>query len=155
MSAPGRVQRKVGLRFTPIECSLTGQNRASTYEVIFIPFRPTAEIVRQLIKCYCYRPDEYYPTPALDVGPSGKPLLDGRRRIILNNSGRSVYSIQGHLPDKTFIGRIGKGFDFLGCYFSREPLRVAEKTREKHVLHIIRLYEQLRQKKATPPNANC
>jgi RNA-directed DNA polymerase len=53
-------------------------------------------------------------------------------------------------PDKTFIGRIGKGFDFLGYYFSREPLRVAEKTREKHVLHIIRLYEQLRQKKATP-----
>ena len=65
-------------------------------------------------------------------------------------SGRSVNPIQGHLPDKTFIGRIGKGFDFLGYYFSREPLRVAEKTREKHVLHIIRLYEQLRKKKATP-----
>jgi len=31
--------------------------------------------------------------------------------------------------------------------FSR--LKVAEKTREKHVLHIVRLYEQLRQKKAT------
>jgi hypothetical protein len=38
----------------------------------------------------------------------------------------------------------------IGYYFSREPLRVAEKTREKHVLHIIRLYEQLRKKKATP-----
>ena len=29
---------------------------------------------------------EYYPTPALDVRPSDKPLLDGRRRIILNMS---------------------------------------------------------------------
>ena len=52
-------------------------------------------------------------------------------------------------PDKTFIGRIGKGFDFLGYHFSRKPLEVAQKTREKHALHIIRLYEQLRQKKAT------
>jgi len=52
-------------------------------------------------------------------------------------------------PDKTFIGKIEKGFDFLGYRFSREPLKVAEKTWEKHVLHIIQLYEQLRQKKAT------
>ncbi len=53
-------------------------------------------------------------------------------------------------PDKTFIGRIGKIFDFLGYHFSREPLRVAEKTQAKHVSHINRLYEQLRKKKATP-----
>ena len=52
-------------------------------------------------------------------------------------------------PDKTFIGRIEHGFDFLGYHFSREPLKVAGKTVENHVLQIVRLYEQLRKKKAT------
>ena len=52
-------------------------------------------------------------------------------------------------PDKTFIGRIEKGFDFLGYHFSRAPLRLARKTWAKHALHIIRLYEQLSKKKAT------
>jgi len=52
-------------------------------------------------------------------------------------------------PDKTFIGKIEKGFDFLGYHFSNEPLKLAEKTVEKHALHFVRLYEQLRQKKAT------
>jgi hypothetical protein len=33
--------------------------------------------------------------------------------------------------DKTFIGRIEWGFDFLGCHFSPEGLAVAEKTIEK------------------------
>jgi len=36
---------------------------------------------------------EYYPTPALAVGLSGKPLFDGRRRIILNNNGYLIYSV--------------------------------------------------------------
>ncbi len=52
-------------------------------------------------------------------------------------------------PDKTFIGKIEKGFDFLGYHFSLDPLKVAEKTWEKHAFHIVRLYEQLRIKKAT------
>ncbi len=52
-------------------------------------------------------------------------------------------------PDKTFIGKIEKGFDFLGYHFSREPLKIARITWQKHALHIIQLYEQLRQKKAT------
>jgi hypothetical protein len=52
-------------------------------------------------------------------------------------------------PDKTFIGKIEKGFDFLGYHFSREPLKIAQITWQKHTLHIIQLYEQLRQKKAT------
>jgi len=52
-------------------------------------------------------------------------------------------------PDKTFIGKIEKGFDFLGYHFSREFLKVAEKVWGKHDLHIIPHYERLRQKKAT------
>jgi RNA-directed DNA polymerase len=52
-------------------------------------------------------------------------------------------------PDKTFIGKIEKGFDFLGYHFSREPLKIARITWQKHALHTVRLYEQLRKKKAT------
>jgi RNA-directed DNA polymerase len=52
-------------------------------------------------------------------------------------------------PDKTFIGKISKGFDFLGYHFDGKQLTVAAKTIEKHVLHHRQLYEQLRMKKAT------
>jgi RNA-directed DNA polymerase len=52
-------------------------------------------------------------------------------------------------PDKTFIGKIEKGFDFLDYHFSKEPLKIARITWQKHALQIIRLYEQLRIKKAT------
>jgi hypothetical protein len=52
-------------------------------------------------------------------------------------------------PDKTFIGKISRGWDFLGYYFDGKQLTVAAKTVEKHVLHYRQLYEQLRNKKAT------
>jgi RNA-directed DNA polymerase len=45
-------------------------------------------------------------------------------------------------PDKTFIGRIARGFDFLGYHFSRTGLRVARSTLRKANDHIVRLYEQ-------------
>jgi RNA-directed DNA polymerase len=52
-------------------------------------------------------------------------------------------------PDKTFIGRISRGWDFLGYHFDGSQLTVAAKTVEKHVLRYRQLYEQLRMKKAT------
>lgn len=52
-------------------------------------------------------------------------------------------------PDKTFIGRIKKGFDFLGYHFSREPLRIANITVKKHVERFNRLYEQQKDNKDT------
>jgi RNA-directed DNA polymerase len=52
-------------------------------------------------------------------------------------------------PDKTFIGKISRGWDFLGYYFDGKQLTVAAKTVEKHVLHYRQLYEKLRMKKAT------
>jgi hypothetical protein len=52
-------------------------------------------------------------------------------------------------PDKTFIGKISKGWDFLGYHFDGTQLTVAAKTVEKHVLHTRQLYEQLSNKKAT------
>jgi hypothetical protein len=45
-------------------------------------------------------------------------------------------------PSKTFIGRIEKGFDFLGYHFSRAGLRVARSTLRKANEHIVRLHEQ-------------
>jgi RNA-directed DNA polymerase len=52
-------------------------------------------------------------------------------------------------PDKTFIGKISGGWDFLGYHFDGTQLTVAAKTVEKHILHYRQLYEQLSMKKAT------
>jgi hypothetical protein len=54
-------------------------------------------------------------------------------------------------PDKTFIGRIAKGFDFLGYHFFNGALSVAEKTFAKMRDTATRLYEQKgRRSKPTP-----
>ncbi len=45
-------------------------------------------------------------------------------------------------PDKTFIGRIEKGFDFLGYHFGPDGLSMATRTVENFVARAIRLYEQ-------------
>ena len=45
-------------------------------------------------------------------------------------------------PDKTFIGRISRGFDFLGYWFSPAGLGVAPKTMERCVERVSRLYGQ-------------
>ncbi len=49
-------------------------------------------------------------------------------------------------PDKTFIGRIQRGFDFLGYHFNREGLTVAAATLRKFVERASRLYEQERER---------
>ena len=45
-------------------------------------------------------------------------------------------------PQKTFIGRIERGFDFLGYHFRPDRLSVAAKTIENFVARALRLYEQ-------------
>jgi len=47
-------------------------------------------------------------------------------------------------PDKTFIGKVCKGFDFLDYHFTGTSLSLARKTVDKHVRHYKWLYEQLR-----------
>jgi hypothetical protein len=49
-------------------------------------------------------------------------------------------------PDKTFIGRIQKGFNFLGYHFNGLTLRVARITIENALAKITQLYEE----KASP-----
>ena len=57
--------------------------------------------------------------------------------------GCPLIAISRHFnPDKTFIGRIEKGFDFLGYHFGPDGLSVAQKTMEQFVARAIRLYEQ-------------
>jgi len=65
--------------------------------------------------------------------------------------GRAVTAVQGQQPtsalnlethpDKTFIGRIERGFDFLGYHFSRERLTVAKQTVANFIEKASRLYE--------------
>jgi len=45
-------------------------------------------------------------------------------------------------PGKTFIGKIERGFDFLGYHFRPGRLAVAQKTVEGFVSRAIQLYEQ-------------
>ena len=45
-------------------------------------------------------------------------------------------------PEKTFIGRIGRGFDFLGYWFSPQGVAVAGKTVDRMAEKVLRLYEQ-------------
>ena len=69
-----------------------------------------------------------------------------RRAIKRLNAIFSGLGLEQH-PDKTFIGRIEKGFDFLGYHFSRERLALAAKTIANATEKIHRLYEQ---KRTTP-----
>ncbi len=45
-------------------------------------------------------------------------------------------------PEKTVIGRVEKGFDFLGYHISPEGLSLAKRTVENFISRAIRLYEQ-------------
>ena len=45
-------------------------------------------------------------------------------------------------PDKTFVGRIAKGFDFLGYHCSPDGLTVAQKTLANFVARMRQLYER-------------
>jgi hypothetical protein len=54
-------------------------------------------------------------------------------------------------PDKAFIGRIERGFDFLGYHFSRAGLKVAKKTIANFIEKASRLYEQKCRAVSTAP----
>jgi hypothetical protein len=63
--------------------------------------------------------------------------------VSINSGEGQIQIING--SDKTFIGRIEKGFDFLGYHFSPEGLSVADKTIEKFLTSAVRLYKQERE----------
>ena len=66
-----------------------------------------------------------------------------RSAVKVVNQTLGALSLEKH-PDKTFIGRIERGFDFLGYHFSLGGLRVAKQTIANFIEKASRLYEQKR-----------
>jgi hypothetical protein len=64
-----------------------------------------------------------------------------RRAIKAVNEEMAALRVEQH-PDKTSIGRIGRGFDFLGYWFSTAGVGVAKKTIDRMWEKVSRLYEQ-------------
>ena len=63
-----------------------------------------------------------------------------RRAIRAVNQTLAALKLDQH-PDKTFIGRTRRGFDFLGYQFSPAGLGVAAKTLDHFAERMTRLYE--------------
>lgn len=66
-----------------------------------------------------------------------------RRAVKIVNRTVALLKLEKH-PEKTFIGKIDKGFDFLGYHFTRGGLSIARKTIQKFVERATRLYERER-----------
>jgi RNA-directed DNA polymerase len=64
-----------------------------------------------------------------------------KKAIRVLNETFSELKLEKH-TDKTSMGRIEKGFDFLGYHFSPKGLSVAQKTIDNFVEKALRLYEQ-------------
>jgi RNA-directed DNA polymerase len=64
-----------------------------------------------------------------------------RRAVRLVNQVLGALRLEKH-PDKTFVGRTKKGFDFLGYHFDPAGLSVAGPTIGRFVARATRLYEQ-------------
>ena len=64
-----------------------------------------------------------------------------RKAIQLVNRILVKLKVEKH-PDKTFIGRTERGFDFLGYRFSKDGLKIAHTTCQKMVQRVVQLYEQ-------------
>jgi hypothetical protein len=66
-----------------------------------------------------------------------------RRAVATVNRVLAALNLEKH-PDKTLIGKIERGFDFLGYHFSPAGLAVAKKTIANFIEKASRLYEQER-----------
>jgi len=66
-----------------------------------------------------------------------------RRAVALVNRVLNALLLEKH-PDKTFIGRADRGFDFLGYQFTPERLTVAKKTVERFVERAARFWEYVK-----------
>ena len=72
-----------------------------------------------------------------------------RRAVKAINEVLASLRLEKH-PDKTFIGRIENGFDFLGYHFGAESLSVAKQTLVNFIDKASRLYEQERSGTGAP-----
>jgi len=67
--------------------------------------------------------------------------LPSKKAIQIVNQTLNELKVEKH-PDKTFIGRIAKGFDFLGYSFEPKGLSIAPKTLANFLDRMTQLYEQ-------------
>jgi hypothetical protein len=72
-----------------------------------------------------------------------------RRAVGLVNQILGALRLEKH-PDKTFIGRIARGFDFLGYHFTADSLTLAVGTLANFADRVSRLYEQEREGPTSP-----
>ena len=72
------------------------------------------------------------------IAPTRWKLRDAVRRV---NKIMNVLKVEQH-PDKTFIGSIERGFDFLGFRFAPGGVRAAQVTIVRFVERVSQLYEQ-------------
>src|SRR5207247_11198307 len=98
------------------------------------------------------RPSKILESARLSRSPVGVPQTDGigtasrtpwklRRAVALLNGIFTTLGLEKH-PNKTFIGRVEKGFDFLGYCLWPDRLTVAQATVERFLARVTRLYEQ-------------
>ena len=90
----------------------------------------------------------YYTRYMDDILILSKTRWHNRQAVRQMNQIFNQLKVEQH-PDKTFIGYIAKGFDFLGYHFSEKRLQLAPITIKKHVKRFNQLYEQQTMKKAT------
>ena len=64
-----------------------------------------------------------------------------RKAVRIVNEILDKLKVEKH-PDKTFIGKVARGFDFLGYFLKPGCLYVAEATIAKFIERIVQLYEQ-------------
>jgi len=70
-----------------------------------------------------------------------------RRAVRIVNECLAALGLEKH-PDKTFIGRVGRGFDFLGYRLGPHGLRLAEQTWQRFAQRAARLQERERDGRA-------
>jgi hypothetical protein len=83
----------------------------------------------------------------LVLAPTHARLRMAVRKV---NETLSALRLEKH-PDKTFIGKIQRGFDFLGYRFGAAVLQLAQATVEKFVEQATRLYEQGQRERRKAP----
>lgn len=72
-----------------------------------------------------------------------------RRAVRIVNETLEALGLVKH-PNKTFIGRVERGFDFLGYPFTPQGLRIAPACAERLLMKAHRLYEQERAGRKPP-----
>src|SRR5438445_3324847 len=75
------------------------------------------------------------------IGTASRTPWKLRRAVALLNGIFTMLGLEKH-PNKTFIGCVEKGFDFLGYRLWPDRIRVAQATVERFLERVTRLFEQ-------------